>query len=501
MSETAVGLTFMAYLVGMLAIGLLAYRRTRSLSDYLLGGRRLGRWATALSAQASDMSGWLLLGLPGLAYAAGLESLWLAAGLLLGTYLNWRLVAVRLRRYTEIAGDSLTLSDYLERRFGDQTRLLRIVSALFILVFFLFYTTSGLVAGGKLFNTVFDMPYLLAVLVGVAVIVTYTFLGGFLAVAWTDTVQGLMMFGALVAVPLVAISELGGWSTTLDKLERLSPELLDPLLTASGHPLTAIAGLSLMAWGLGYFGQPHILARFMAARSADELPVARRIAVGWTAVTLTGAVLVGLAGFGHLHPSLLDVDQEKVFMRLVELLFHPVLAGIWLAAILAAIMSTADSQLLVASSAVTEDFYKGLLRREASDRELVWIGRLTVIAIALLAMTLATNPESQVLDLVAYAWAGLGAAFGPAILISLYWKRMTRAGALAGMLVGGLTVIVWRAFGGMLEIYEMLPGVLLSVVAIIVVSLSTPMPAAAVREQFDRAVGGAAGGVRGHQAE
>ncbi len=499
MNQTAIALTFITYLVVMLAIGLLAYRRTRSLSDYILGGRRLGSWVTALSAQASDMSGWLLLGLPGLAYAAGLESVWLAGGLLVGTYLNWRLVSARLRRYTEIAADSLTLSDYLERRFGDETHLLRIVSALFILVFFLFYTTSGLVAGGKLFNTVFQLPYLWAVLVGVVVIVVYTFLGGFLAVAWTDTVQGLMMFVALVAVPLVAMSELGGWHSTFNAIERTNPEFLEPLRTVAGEPLTATALVSLMAWGLGYFGQPHILARFMAARSVQELVTARRIAIGWTAVALGGAVRVGLAGIGYLNAPLADLDQEKVFMRLVELLFHPILAGIWLAAILAAIMSTADSQLLVASAALTEDFYRGLIRRDASDRELVWIGRLMVVGIALMALVLARNPESKVLDLVAYAWAGLGASFGPVILVSLYWKRMTREGALAGILLGGLTVIVWKSLsGGVFDLYELLPGALLSVTAIIVISLLTPVPAARLRDQFDRAVGKGADSAAGH---
>ncbi len=485
LNQTAVVLTFVAYLIAMLAIGLLAYRRTRNLADYILGGRRLGSWVTALSAQASDMSGWLLLGLPGFAYVAGLESVWLAGGLLAGTYLNWRLVAARLRRYTELAGNALTLSDYLERRFDDASHLLRIVSAVFILIFFIFYTTSGLVAGGKLFSTVFGVPYAWAVPAGAAVVVLYTFLGGFLAVSWTDTVQGLMMFAALIAVPLVAIAELGGWSSTFGAIEQLDPELLDPLQSVAGEPLTAVALLSLSAWGLGYFGQPHILARFMAARSVDQLPTARRIATGWTAVTLAGAVLVGLAGIGYLDPPLADAERERVFIRLVELLFHPLLAGVWLAAILAAIMSTADSQLLVASSALTEDFYKGLIRRDAPDRELVWIGRLTVMGIALVAMVLAMSPDSRVLDLVAYAWAGLGASFGPALLLSLYWKRMTRAGALAGILVGGTTVIVWKQLGGgLFELYELLPGVLLSTAGIVLISLLSPMPSVHVRNQF-----------------
>lgn len=488
--QTAIGLTFIVYLVAMLIVGIVAYRRTRDLSDYILGGRRLGSWVTALSAQASDMSGWLLLGLPGYAYLAGVESVWLAVGLLAGTYLNWRLVAGRLRRYTEAAGDALTLSDYLEHRFADASHMLRVLSAIFILLFFLFYTSAGLVAGGKLFNEVFGLPYAWAVLAGAGVVVAYTFLGGFLAVSWTDTIQGTMMFVALLAVAVVTVLEQGGWTTAMSAVERVDGALLDPWVSTTGTALTAVALISLLGWGLGYFGQPHILARFMAARSPEALDPARRIAVGWTTLTLGGAVVVGVAGIGYLDPPLADADAEQVFMRLVALLFHPVLAGIWLAAILAAIMSTADSQLLVASSALADDFYKGLLRKGAGDRELVWVGRLAVVGIALLALLLAMEPESKVLDLVAYAWAGLGAAFGPTIALSLYWKRMTRGGALAGILTGGVTVIGWKQLsGGVFDLYELVPGVVLSTLGIIVVSLLTPAPPEETRRQFEEVTG------------
>lgn len=485
----AITVTFIVYLLAMLLIGVLAWRRTHNLSDYILGGRGLNRWVAALSAQASDMSGWLLLGLPGYAYLAGLESFWLALGLLVGGYLNWRMVAPRLRSHTVAAGDSLTLPEFFERRFDDDTRLLRVVSAGFILVFFLFYTGSGLVAGGKLFNSVFGLPYIWAVLAGAGAVVVYTFLGGFLAVSWTDTVQGCIMLLALIAVPVTAVIALGGLPEAMTAVESTNPNLLELFTTSSGETLGAIALISLLAWGLGYFGQPHILARFMAIRNREEIPSARRIAVSWAFLAMTGAILVGITGIGLLDPPLAAVDKEKVFIQMVGLLFHPLLAGVWLAAILAAIMSTADSQLLVASSAICEDFYKGILRKEAGERELVWVGRFAVIVIALLALLLAADPESQVLDLVAYAWAGFGAAFGPTILLSLYWRRMSREGALAGVIAGGMGVIIWKQLeGGLFNLYEIVPGVLLSFAAIVLVSLLGPQPPEELQERFDQAV-------------
>ncbi len=469
-----VSATFLAYLVVVLVIGVIAWRRTANLSDYILGGRRLGSWVTAFSAQASDMSGWLLLGLPGYAYLAGLESLWLLMGLLIGTYANWLLVAARLRRATQRYGDSLTLPDYFERRFADRSGLLRIISASFILVFFTFYTSSGLVAGGKLFEAVFGMPYLWAVAAGAGAIVIYTFIGGFLAVSWTDFLQGSLMFLALVFVVVMAWQAVGGWAGTAAALEAGNPALLDPFTAASGETLSLIAVLSLLGWGLGYVGQPHILARFMAARSAEHtIPVARRIAMSWVSVTLVCGTLVGLLGIAYLPEPLVGADSEKVFIYMASALFHPVVAGICLAGILAAVMSTADSQLLVASSAVSEDFYKGLVRKQAEEGELLWVGRLAVIGIAVVAFGFAIDPQSKVLDLVAYAWAGFGAAFGPAIVLSLYWSGMTRNGALAGIVVGGLTVILWRQLsGGIFDLYEIVPGVVFSSLAILLGSFT-----------------------------
>jgi sodium/proline symporter len=479
-----IGSAFVVYLAGMLAVGVVGYWRTRNLSDYILGGRRLGSLVAALSAEASDMSGWLLLGLPGYAYATGFEAGWIALGLFAGTYLNWRFVAERLRRHPAAAGDSLTLSDFFERRFDDRSRLLRIISSFFILVFFLFYTGSGLVAGGKLFNSVFGIPYVWAVTLGASTIIAYTFLGGFMAVCWTDCVQGLLMLLALVLVPVVAMGSVGGYTQCLGAMRAVNGALLNPFTSVEGSPLTLIAVCSLLGWGLGYFGQPHILARFMAIGSVRAIPRARRIAVGWVAVTMLGALWVGFAGIGYIDPPLQGADTEKVFIVLVEALLHPVPAGICLAAILAAIMSTADSQLLVSSSALAEDFYKPFVRSNASQKELVWVGRGAVVAIALCALALALDPESKVLELVAYAWAGFGASFGPALIMSLFWRRTTRNGALTGIVVGGTTVIVWKQLsGGLFELYEIVPGFVLSLAAIVAVSLldRTAPPAAGAR--------------------
>jgi len=472
MDRGVIAATFLAYLLAVLIIGVVAWRRTRNLRDYILGGRSLGEWVTALSAQASDMSGWLLLGLPGYAYLAGLESIWLLLGLFVGTYANWKFVAERLRRETERYCDSLTLPDYFEARFEDRSRALRIVSGICILVFFTFYTSSGLVAGGKLFESVFGMPYLWAVSAGGAAVVLYTFFGGFLAVSWTDFLQGSLMLLALAAVAVIGVQSSGGPMGLAASLHTANPELLNALTQVSGQPLGWIAIVSLLGWGLGYCGQPHILARFMAIRRPADIARSRFIAMSWVSVALVCGTLVGLAGIGLVSPPLQGADSEKVFMVLATTLFHPVVAGICLAGILAAVMSTADSQLLVASSAVAEDFYRGLWRRDAGQHEMLWVGRLAVVAIALVAFYLARDPDSKVLELVAYAWAGFGASFGPSILLSLYWKGMTRNGALAGIIAGGLTVIVWKQLsGGLFDLYEIVPGVLVSAAAIVIVSI------------------------------
>jgi sodium/proline symporter len=488
-NQIAVGITFLVYLVVMLGIGLWSYMRTSDMSDYILGGRNLGPFPSALSAGASDMSGWLLLGLPGYAFAAGFEAVWIAAGLLVGTWLNWLIVARRLRVYTKIANDSLTIPEFLENRFEDHSHMLRVISAFFILMFFLFYTSSGLVAGGKLFETVFGLDYQFAVLAGAAAVVSYTLFGGFLAVSWTDVVQGLLMAAALVIVPVVAITSDGGWSATTSAMQEQNPALLNAWSNANNEPLGLIAILSLLGWGLGYFGQPHILARFKAVRSERDIPVARRIAVSWTAISLTGSVACGIAAIAFFGGEVVD-DPEKVFILLINAMFHPVMAGILLAAILAAVMSTADSQLLVSSSALAEDFYKALYRKDASQDQLVKVGRVAVIVIAIVATIIAFDPESKVLGMVSYAWAGFGAAFGPVLVMALFWKRMNRQGALAGVLVGGITVVVWKQIsGGIFDLYEIIPGVILAYIGIVVVSLATAQPSKTIQDQFENAVG------------
>ncbi|WBA19489.1 sodium/proline symporter PutP [Salinivibrio kushneri] len=482
----AISATFLAYLIMMLAIGVYAYKRTSNSEDYFLGGRSLGPWPAALSAGASDMSGWLLLGLPGYAYAAGMESLWLAGGLLLGTYLNWLICAKRLRTYSIEADNALTLPEFFARRFEDKSKLLQTISAFFILLFFLFYTSSGLVAGGKLFTTVFGFDYTTAVVIGTICVVSYTLFGGFLAVSWTDLVQGLLMAAALLVVPFVimdgSIFKLGG------DVAAINPELMTIWRDVEGEPLSWIGIASLAAWGLGYFGQPHILARFQATRSNKDITTARRIAVGWSALSMFGAVLIGLVGILYVQNDMTGdlKDGEKIFMLLVNAAFHPVIAGILLAAILAAIMSTADSQLLVSSSALAEDFYKQVFRPDASTQEVVMVGRGAVILLSAIALGLAMDPESSVLGLVSYAWAGFGAAFGPALLLSLFWRDMNRNGALTAILVGGVTVVVWKQLsGGIFDLYEIVPGFIFAGLGAIVVSKATDGPSESVAKQYE----------------
>lgn len=485
MSNNAIIIAIMVLYMGIcLGLGLIAWRRTQNLGDFILGGRSLGSWVTALSAQATDMSGWLLMGLPGLAYASGFDGIWLLLGLAVGTWLNWRWIAVPLREATERLSNSLTIPDYLERRFRDDSRLLRSISAIFILVFFVFYTSSGFVAAGRLFESLFGLSYVEAMFWGSIVMLTYTFLGGFLAVSWSDVLQGTLMFVALVMVAVLGVALAGGFTTTFERLETLDAALLDPFIADGGEALGVIGILSLLGWGLGYAGQPHILARFMAAKSMTHITLARRVAMTWVVIVMVAAVLVGLTGRLVLPQPLAGADAEKVFIGMSTTFLHPALAGLCLAGIMAAVMSTASAQLLVASSAFTQDLYGSLFRSRASTSELLWAGRLSVLAIALLAFVIALNPDSTVLDLVAWAWAGFGAAFGPAIILSLYDSKTTRNGALAGILVGGLTVILWKQgahLGGWFALYELVPGFLLSTLAILVVSRldrnSAPMPA------------------------
>ena len=483
-ASTPMLITFVVYISAMVLIGLFAYLRTNNLSDYILGGRSLGSFVTALSAGASDMSGWLLMGLPGAVYMSGLSEGWIAIGLIVGAYLNWLFVAGRLRVQTEHNGNALTLPDYFSNRFEDHSRVLRIFSALVILVFFTIYCASGVVAGARLFESTFGMSYETALWAGAAATIAYTFIGGFLAVSWTDTVQATLMIFALILAPVMVLVATGGMDSTFAAIELKDATSFDMLKGA-----TFVGVISLMAWGLGYFGQPHILARFMAADSVKSIPAARRISMTWMILCLGGAVAVGFFGIAYftVHPELggaVAENPERVFIELAKLLFNPWIAGVLLSAILAAVMSTLSCQLLVCSSALTEDFYKAFLRKGASQTELVWVGRAMVLLVALVAIGLAVNPDNRVLGLVSYAWAGFGAAFGPVVILSVLWKGMTRNGALAGMLLGALTVILWKNFFAWTGLYEIIPGFILATLGILIFSRIGAGPSAAMHKRY-----------------
>ena len=462
------------YFLAMLLIGFYAYKKsTNDVSGYMLGGRGLGPAVTALSAGASDMSGWMLMGLPGAMFLTGLSSIWLAVGLTLGAYANYLLIAPRLRTYTEIADDAITIPDYFEKRFGDTSRILRLISAVVIIIFFTLYTSAGFVSGGTLFESSFNMDYKTGLFITAAVVIAYTLFGGFLAVSLTDFVQGIIMFAALILVPAVTFMEIKDPASAFSSLEEINPGYLDLF---KGTSLIGI--ISFLAWGLGYFGQPHIIVRFMAISSVKELKPARRIGMGWMIISVAGAMLTGLTGLVYASQQNMEVaDSETIFIILSTILFHPLITGFLLAAILAAIMSTISSQLLVTSSALTEDFYKTFLRRSASDKELVMIGRGAVLLVAIISLSLSLVPNDTILNLVGNAWAGFGSAFGPAILLSLYWRKMTKWGALAGIVTGALTVLVWLNVPALKDwMYEMIPGFFLSLIAVIAVSLLTAKP-------------------------
>ncbi|KGT95987.1 proline:sodium symporter PutP [Erwinia typographi] len=484
--STPMMVTFCVYILGMVLIGFIAYRSTKNFDDYILGGRSLGSVVTALSAGASDMSGWLLMGLPGAIFLSGISESWIAIGLTIGAWLNWKIVAGRLRVQTEHHDNALTLPDFFSSRFEDTSKILRVISALIILVFFTIYCASGIVAGARLFEITFGMSYETALWAGAAATIVYTFVGGFLAVSWTDTVQASLMFFALILTPVVVILSVGGLSDSLQVIQAKSLENIDMLKN-----LNFVAVISLLGWGLGYFGQPHILARFMAADSHRSIRSARRIGMIWMILCLAGAVAVGFFGIAYFENNPeqatgVSENSERIFIELARILFNPWIAGILLSAILAAVMSTLSCQLLVCSSALTEDLYKNFLRKKATQRELVWVGRLMVLLVAAIAIALAANPDNRVLGLVSYAWAGFGAAFGPVVLFSLIWKRMTRNGALVGMIVGAATVLVWKQYAW-LGLYEIIPGFLFASVAIVVVSLLGREPSAAAQQRFSAA--------------
>lgn len=478
---------FVLYLAVMIGIGLYYSRKQKSLSQYILGDRSLGPWLTSLSAEASDMSGWMLMGLPGYAYLHGLSAFWTASGLILGTWANWVLTAKRLRTYTEIADNSLTIPDYLSNRFKDKKNILRFICAIFIMIFFIIYTSSGFVAAGKLFNTIFNIPYTTALLIGTFVVVFYTFLGGFGAVALTDFVQGTMMFFTVLYVPVAATFALGGPAPTWHALSKEGAAFFSLLPPSSSGMAKLILFLSCAGWGLGYFGQPHILVRFMAIGNPNDLKKSTHIAMVWVIISLMAAIAMGIIGKAFLTTPLENANAERVFIIMSQQLSTPFFTGIIWSAILAAIMSTASSQLLVTASAVAKDLYQPFIHKGASQKELLLVSRITVLVVALIAIFLAADPNSYIFQIVSYAWAGFGACFGPAILLSLYWKRMTLRGAYAGVLVGGITVLIWRQFQW-LGLYELVPGFLLSALSIIVVSLLDKAPDMDIQNKFDEMV-------------
>ncbi len=469
------------YFVLMLGIGLYAWRKSTADSEgYLLGGRQLSPAVAALSAGASDMSGWLLMGLPGALYVSGLVEAWIGIGLFVGALVNWIVVAPRLREQTVSYGNALTIPEFLANRFPGQAVTLRLASAVIIVTFFAVYTAAGLVGGGKLFDTAFPAllsgmdiglsDYMLGVWLTAGVVLAYTMVGGFLAVSLTDFVQGCIMVVALVIMPLVVMFGVGGQGG--QSLAQVQPGFLS--LTQG---LTFVGFLSAVTWGLGYFGQPHIIVRFMAVKSVEAVPTACNIGMTWMGVALLGAIGVGTAGRAYVERSGLVVDDpETIFIVLADLLFHPLVTGFLLAALLAAIMSTISSQLLVASSSLTEDFYRLFFRKQASEREMVNVGRLCVLLVALAAIAIASDPDSQVLGLVSNAWAGFGAAFGPLIVLSLTWDRMTGKGAVAGLVTGALVVLAWisaglnTSFMGGPGVYEIIPGFIAAWIAIVLVS-------------------------------
>ena len=507
--STWVILAFVIYMIFMLGIGIITARKNKSSDDYFLGGRNLGGWVTALSAQASDMSGWMLMGLPGCVYAFGANQAWIAIGLLIGTILNWVIVAGRLRRYTIKAGNAMTIPEYLSNRFRDKYNILITISAIVIVIFFVVYSASAFASGGKLFASITKMDYHQALIVGAVVILIYTFLGGFLAVCTTDFVQGMMMLVGVLAVPILVVIVLGTGNIVPNLVNSgLNVDAKDYLniFMQDGKPISGISIASQLAWGLGYCGMPHILTRFMAVKSEKELKKSSAIAIVWDILSLTAACFIGIIGRAYLLPTVLGENgassSESVFIEMINKLFSshlglPFIGGIFLCGILAAIMSTADSQLLVTASAASEDLYHQFIKKDADSKEILAVARLTVIVVSVLAFVIAWNPNSSIMGLVSNAWAGLGAAFGPTVVMSLFWRRTNLTGAVAGIVSGGLTVIVWdyiplaagQTLGSYTGLYSLAVGFAVSLVMIIIFSLATKAPSKEITDVFDKVTG------------
>jgi len=504
-------LAFALYLLLMVVVGAICAKKNTSSEDYFLGGRNLGGFVAALSAQASDMSGWLLMGLPGSVYALGTGQSWIAIGLFIGTVCNWLFISRRLRRYTIRANNSLTLPMYFENRFHDKKKILLLISSITIVIFFLVYTASALAAGGKLFNSIFGIDYKIALTIGAVVILTYTFMGGFLAVCTTDFIQGMLMLVALLAVPLVALGIVGAdnVSATLTETGVDAANFMNLLSNGSDGNFSVIDIISQLAWGLGYMGMPHILVRFMAVKDEKELNKSKGVAIIWVALSLVFACVIGVVGRAYLYPTLLtDGAEENVFIEMIIKLFTtdfnmPVVGGLFLCGILAAIMSTADSQLLVSASSVAEDIYCGFMGKKAEDKKVLMVSRITVVVIAVLAYVIALNPNSSIMGLVSNAWAGLGSAFGPIVVMSLFWKRTNLQGAIAGIASGALAVILWdyiplmggQTLGAVTGLYSLVVGFGLSLLCIVVISLCTKAPTEEMLQEFEDVKNGNVAGI------
>lgn len=495
-------LAIVVYLLFMLWIGWVCVKKNESVEDFYLGGRKLGPFVTAMSAEASDMSSWLLMGLPGVAYLTGLaEASWTAIGLAVGTYLNWLIVARRIRRYSHQL-NAITVPQFFSKRWEDDRCLLSAIAALVIIIFFIPYTASGFSACGKLFSTLFGMDYLTAMLISAAVIVIYTVMGGFLAASFTDLIQSIIMTVALIVVLGFGVTQAGGLDAVMDNARSMSgylslSHIYDPA-TGGSTPYSLLTIGSLLAWGLGYFGMPHILIRFMAIENEEKLKLSRRVASSWVVISMGVAIFIGLVGSAMTRAGALEqlADSETIIVRIASIISQfgalpALVAGVILAGILAATMSTADSQLLAASSSISQDLGNDFLKRNLSGKRGMIVARSVMIIISLIAAFLARDPDSSVFRVVSFAWAGFGAAFGPTMLMALFWKRSNKWGALAGMIVGGVMVFVWKfliaPMGGAWAIYELLSAFCCALVAIVVVSLLTPAPRQTVLDQFEAA--------------
>lgn len=494
------------YLVGMVAVGIYFMKRNNSMGDYYLGGRKLGPIVTAMSAEASDMSSWLLMGLPGVAYLTGVaDAAWTAIGLAIGTYFNWLIVAKRLRRYTVVAGNSITLPEFFSNRYHDEKKILSAISAIFIVIFFVPYTASGFAACGKLFSTLFNVPYFYAMIISAVVIVAYTAMGGFSAASTTDLIQSVVMTIALACVVLFGISTAGGIDVVISQAGEL-PGYLS--LTSSYSDGAAaeygpIKIISTLAWGLGYFGMPHILLRFMAIGDENKIKLSRRIATIWVVISMGVAIFIGIIGYslskGGMIPALVGSDSEKLIITIGTLMSKSgvlgiIIAGLIMSGILACTMSTADSQLLAASSSISENLLKDVFHLNISEKTSLLVARMTVLVISILGVILAVDPNSSVFGIVSFAWAGFGAVFGPVVLLALFWKRSNKYGAMVGMLSGGIMIFVWkylvRPMGGAWDIYELLPAFLVAIILNVIVSLATPAPEKGIIEEFEKAARG-----------